>query len=521
VRSFTDITRGALLMGMTCAVVATFTSAPVAAQRTQTATYPLSAIEEHNGRMGEYGRRRQSGSTGVATKVDPALTLPMRVFLVRSAETGCEPHCAEWIAAQGKIETGSVDRFRKVFDQLGQRAVPILIHSPGGRVDAAMTIGRMIRKRQMDVIVARTSLEPCPKAASSCSGKGEVLGLPDPAVAGCESACPIILAGGRRRIVSPWAQVGVHQVKAFETYTNVYRLYRVSKVGSTITHRSLISERKSERIVALKNPPTKVTEQLSRYFSDMGISDALMATMEATPNSSLHILSSAELDATRLATDFAGPQKFLGGRSDTPLPVDWPDPLAGMPIEGHVSPTPIPLEGSIPQRAALVVGTPSGTSSTTPYLGTVVWRLVELRESGGERRGMVVAAVIDIPDAALSAVVVIENRSQPERRSIDVRLNQAGHVMAPIQDVGTPRLRNDETPLGLPIASVRTTTGDLRFHFEFVSQEPEHGQIIGQIGKAKWLDLPLLLEGNIPAKITWEKGIPGSKALSLAYPAPP
>jgi hypothetical protein len=151
----------------------------------------------------------------------------------------------------------------------------------------------------------------------------------------------------------------------------------------------------------------------------------------------------------------------------------------------------------------------------------VAWRLVELRGAEGEPLGMAVAADIDIPDARLAAAIVIENRNKPERRAIDVRFGQAGHVIAPIRDVGTPRLRNDETPLGLPIASVRAKTGALRFHFDFVSREPERGEIGGLIGKAKWLDLPLLLDGNIPAKITFEKGLPGNKALSLAYPAAP
>jgi hypothetical protein len=522
-RNFTRIALGAFVLSIACAVAAAMARVPVARGQTpQLAANPaeLSATEVHDRRVGPFVRRRRLAAWGAAAKPDPSFAAPMTITLVRSAETGCEPHCAEWIAAQGKIETGSVDRFQQVFDQLGQRNVPILIHSPGGRVDAAMAIGRMIRKRHMDVIVARTRLQPCSKAESSCPSNSEARGVPDSAVAGCESACPIILAGGRRRIVSPWAQVGVHQVKAFETYTKVYRLYRVSKVGQTITQRSLISERKSERIVALKNPQTKVTSQLSQYFTDMGIGDGLMTTMAATPNSTLHILSSAELNATRLATDFAGPQKFLGQHADDPAPIDRPDLLAGAQAD-HLILTPIPLSGAIPQRAALVVATPGNTATTKPYLGTVAWRLIELSGPDGEPRGMAAAADIDIPDAGLSALVVIENRSQPERRSIDVRLNQAGHGVAPIRDVGTPRWRNDETPLGLPVASVRTKTGDLRFHFEFVSREPERGQIIGLISKAKWMDLPLLLDGNIPAKITWEKGMPGDKALSLAYPAAP
>src|SRR5262245_35993770 len=83
--------------------------------------------------------------------IDPA----MQVHLVRSAEPGCEPNCPEWIAAQGRIDAGSVARFRRVLSQLGDRKVPVLIDSNGGRVNEAFEIGRLARARGLDVVVRR------------------------------------------------------------------------------------------------------------------------------------------------------------------------------------------------------------------------------------------------------------------------------------------------------------------------------------------------------------------------------
>jgi hypothetical protein len=539
VRNFTKVVFGAFLLGIVCTAAASADPRPVTRVRGDKPATPStrdgneasdapnwrSAIVRQRGarsiHMGEHLRKRGSGSQRAQMKPDLAFTAPMRVVLVHSAETGCEPHCAAWIAAQGKIEASSVDRFRQVLDRLGPRNVPVLIHSPGGRVDAAMTIGRMIRKRQMDIAVSRTKLEPCLAADRHCLTNLAASGVLDSAMAGCESACPIILAGGRHRIVSPWAQVGVHQVKAFETFTKVYRVYRVSKVGATITHRSLISERTSEKIVALKSPPAKITDQLSQYFKEMGIGDALMATMESTPNTILHILSQAELEATRLATDFTGPEHLLARAVEAQATADPLEERNSEHAGDELLLKSIPLDGSIPQRAALVVATRNDKTHSMPYLGNVTWRLIELRGSDGEPVGTDVIANIDIPGAKITAFIVLENRRRSDNGSMDVRIAQAANIVAPLRDVGTPRLRNDEAPLGIPIPSIRTKNGELSFHFDFLPDGPQGRQIVNLIHQATWFDLPLLIDGNIPAKITWEKGIPGSKATLLAYPSVP
>jgi hypothetical protein len=37
----------------------------------------------------------------------------MKVYVVTSAQDGCEPDCPQWIAAQGQIVDGSLARFKK------------------------------------------------------------------------------------------------------------------------------------------------------------------------------------------------------------------------------------------------------------------------------------------------------------------------------------------------------------------------------------------------------------------------
>jgi hypothetical protein len=453
---------------------------------------------------------------------------PMQVVLVRSAEAGCEPQCPEWISAEGKIEVASVEQFRKVFKSLGQRNVPILIHSPGGRVDAAITIGRMIRQRQMDVAVFRTRFEPCVAASHGCGtvarvnpGTKDVRGHPDTPIAGCASACPIILAGGRHRIVSPWAQVGVHQIRAFETVTKLFRLYRVKKEGSTVIDKSLISEKRTAKVVALNKPPAQMTDKVSRYFRDMGISDVLMTILEATAPSTLHNLSQVELSSTRLATDFVGPEHLIAGGQDANAQGEslrLPGSYVGSeePLRHRIS-----LDVSMPQRAALVVSTPNEASRTTAYLGIVAWRLESLTDSAGQPLTMNVMADIDIPDAKISSTIVLHNSVAPSgsEHAIDARILQTPDSRVAIRKIGYLLSRNDETKSGLSIASVRTGYDGLRFHFDLPSGDAERRQNQELLKKATWFDLPLLLDGDVLAKITFEKGIPGDKAISLAYAA--
>jgi hypothetical protein len=245
-------------------------------------------------------------------KSSAAVEPSMQVYLVRSAEPGCEPQCPEWIAAQGKIDGNSAVQFRRVLRQLGERKVPLLIDSNGGRVHEAIVIGRLARARGLDVVVSRTDFTTCAPADADCRRRlkaGDArLGLPRSDLAKCASSCAFILAAGRRRLVGPTAFVGVHQIRSFYIYARVVRTYRL-----TATSKQLVSERRvTERVVETRTPQ-KTYDEISRYFSEMGIGEGLMSLILATPGDRLHWLSPEELKATRLATDRLDGERLLAG----------------------------------------------------------------------------------------------------------------------------------------------------------------------------------------------------------------
>lgn len=243
-------------------------------------------------------------------KPQPAGEPSMQFYLVRSAEPGCEPQCPEWIAAQGKIDGTSVTRFKQVLRQLGDRKVPVLIDSNGGRVNEAFAIGRLARARGLDVVVSRTVLTGCATADRTCRRRLRAekvrLGLPKAELSKCASSCAFILAAGTRRLVGPTAYVGVHQIRSFYIYARVVRTYRL-----TATRKRLVSERRvTERVVETRTPQ-KTYDEIGRYFTEMGIGEGLMPLILATPGDRLHWLTLEELKSTRLATDWLDGEQLL------------------------------------------------------------------------------------------------------------------------------------------------------------------------------------------------------------------
>jgi hypothetical protein len=94
----------------------------------------------------------------------PAGGEAMRIRIVHSEQMGCEPKCAEWISAEGKIVLGTAEQLRKAVNSVYPRKLPILIHSSGGLISDAILMGILIRSRRLDLGVARTVFEPCSDA---------------------------------------------------------------------------------------------------------------------------------------------------------------------------------------------------------------------------------------------------------------------------------------------------------------------------------------------------------------------
>jgi hypothetical protein len=215
----------------------------------------------------------------------PHAAPPMRFVRVVSADPACQPNCPEWLSAEGQIVSGSARAFADAIGKLKGRRLPILIHSPGGSVADAATMGELIREKGLAVAVARTLIMNCPVAAPKCpDGPGAAI----TGGATCASACVLVLAAGLERLAGPTSLVGVHQITTLVTETE------------GLAH--LKSTRKFYE-------QQRVDAAVEAYLTAMGVGEPVMALMRSTWAASIRWLSLPELKASRLATLALDPAK--------------------------------------------------------------------------------------------------------------------------------------------------------------------------------------------------------------------
>ena len=154
------------------------------------------------------------------------------------------------LAAEGTIDPGSASRFAAEIEARGEYVRVISLNSPGGALDDAMAMAKLVR------------------------GKGIATQVADGAI--CASSCPLFLAGGLTRTAGPKAAVGVHQFYA-ASQTPTAPAQAMSDAQAT-------------------------TARISRHLIDMGIDPALWLHALDTPPQALYYFSADEMAKYRLVT---------------------------------------------------------------------------------------------------------------------------------------------------------------------------------------------------------------------------
>lgn len=241
---------------------------------------------------------------------------PMIFAIVRSSAANCEPNCPEWIYAEGQIRQETPAAFRKILKRAGGRRLPLILLSPGGNVDAAMEMGRIVRDRRMPVEVGFTRFATCRPRDKGCAGdgvaKGEFRGLAIAEGAFCWSACPLVLAAGAERYSSLLSSTGVHQVTTVYQREKVYfrERYRIVNGEKKVVSRKIIS-REAAGTTKTTKLPRKTRSLLNAYFKEMGVGRDLIAIMQSTPSNKIRRLKPEELLDLRLVTAIT-PDVYLG-----------------------------------------------------------------------------------------------------------------------------------------------------------------------------------------------------------------
>ena len=139
------------------------------------------------------------------------------------------------LLVSGKIVSGDALRFASLLSNMREKPDLVALHSPGGNVSEALSIGKKVREQ----------------------------GLSSGVLAGavCLSSCPYILAGGEERVVSLRGIVGMHQ-HYYDQPRYIPVVFAVEDIqkgqGETMQHLIDMEVDPSLLLYSLNTPPEQI-----------------------------------------------------------------------------------------------------------------------------------------------------------------------------------------------------------------------------------------------------------------------
>src|ERR1700722_17113687 len=150
----------------------------------------------------------------------PGFAPNLIIYLAKGPANSCGPGCDRWIAVEGDVDRNAASRIRRFLQDVKATQRPIYFQSPGGSVEQAFVIGRLLRSRKAVARVGRTVVAACGAGAQvddAClkikTGGGEVQAEIVTRQAMCNSACGYLFLGATTRQVAPDAAMAVHNSK--------------------------------------------------------------------------------------------------------------------------------------------------------------------------------------------------------------------------------------------------------------------------------------------------------------------
>ncbi|WP_309084178.1 hypothetical protein [Chelativorans sp.] len=154
------------------------------------------------------------------------------------------------LRATGSIGLGSAGRLKAELEARGEYVKRVSLNSPGGALDDAILMARMLRERGIATMVEDGAI--------------------------CASSCPLMMAGGAVRLVGEQAAVGLHQ---FYTAADALTQPAQAMADAQMT-----------------------TARISRHLEEMGVDPAMWLHALDTPPRALYYLTAEEMKRYKLVT---------------------------------------------------------------------------------------------------------------------------------------------------------------------------------------------------------------------------
>lgn len=174
---------------------------------------------------------------------------------------------------------------------------------------------------------------------------------------------------------------------------------------------------------------------------------------------------------------------------------------------------------AVARRAALLVEAPDEQTKVRTFLGSVVWRVDNVSNGPGEPLTTAVRADIEIPEEKLQAAMTFQkNFDATLPASHTMKLNfilAPGGPLADIQQISVPQMRREDTATGDALSGVPVPVMKNAF-LVGLSRGAAEPTNLDLLRSREWVDVPMLLSNGRIAKLTFEKGPSGQRALDDA-----
>jgi hypothetical protein len=207
------------------------------------------------------------------------------VYLAKGPADSCGSGCDRWVAIEGQLDSTAVARLRDFLGTQKTSNLPFYLHSPGGDVRQAMSMGRMLRERKATGRVARTVVKECgadQQAEPAClklkrSGR-ELEAELSSSGAFCNSACVYLLFGAITREVDPGVTLAVHSARVTISYSGKGR----------VPSEALLAQASRQALARLDG-------DLASYVAAMGVDRGLLDVVKRTRFEQMHALTREEM----------------------------------------------------------------------------------------------------------------------------------------------------------------------------------------------------------------------------------
>lgn len=176
---------------------------------------------------------------------------------------------------------------------------------------------------------------------------------------------------------------------------------------------------------------------------------------------------------------------------------------------------PIPVA----HRAALLVEAPEEKSKVNTFLGTVVWRVDNVSTGPDKPLSSAVRAEIDIPEEKLQVAMTVQKNfdgTLPASHTMKLMFTvPQDSPLGNIKQISVLQMRREDFATGESLKGITVPVMENSFLVGLARGDAEASNL-NLLRSRQWLDVPMVLANGHIAKLTFEKGPSGQRALDDA-----